>query len=487
MISKDFLKIDVRQRTLQYEHIGVLFFFLIMNTTSQVVSTYSTYLSSFFCFISFFFVVILALLNEKLSSIGFVTLSLSSLSPVIIGDGGGIIQDFGTQRLLNVSMTAMLMFILIVIKGIKFLSFNKFLEVEYDSIFLKFISFSFIFIFYSLFRQFLLGGDGFYAFIEEFNLILVFLFSVFITKDLRYIDVPFLLIVLIFSSIFRSVFLSYFDLYTIYGGQRGYVFDFCFDLIPVLPLIIFETTKKIRFLLLSFFMVSVVYFSGGYIVGGKNILVFGLSFFLSLVVIINSFDNRVSPIVFAFVSLFFLVFSFNMNVLVSFFEIFGIDSLNYKLFQIQQGMIYLFDFSYIDTTLSVGNILAEIYTVFFVNLDNAVDFLFGKGIGGVYRDMFGFLHNSNDAYPDSMFLLNEFYRFHIPVAIVLSWGGIIGLLGYLFIVSKTFKMFNNFPGMICSLLCLILFFLGSFKEYFILVSLVYFYVKEKNCEKVVCS
>lgn len=487
MILKGFFEIDIRQKAPQCNYIGVLFFFLIMNTFSQVASVYSNYVSSFFCFVSFFFIVVLAFLNEKLSIIGFVTLSLSSLSPVVIGSEGYIIQDFGTQRLLNVSMTTLVMFVLVVIKGIRFLSFNKYLEFECDNNFLKFIFFSFIFVFYSLLRQFLLEGESFYAFIEEFNLILVFLFSVLITKDLRYVDVPFLLSLLVFSSILRSVFLSYFDIYTIYGGQRGYVFDFCFDLIPALPLIVFEITKKIRFLLLTFFMVSIVYFSGSYIVGGKNILVFGVSFFLSLVVISNSFGNKVSSILFAFVALFFLVIFFNMNVLVSFFEIFGIDSLNYKLFQIQQGMIYLFDFSYIDTTLSVGNILAEIYTVFFVNLDNVFDFLFGKGIGGIYRDIYGFLHNSNAAYPDSMFLLNEFYRFHIPVAIVLSWGGIIGLLSYLFVVSKTFKMFNEFPGMVCSLLCLLLFFLGSFKEYFILVSLVYFYAKEKNCEKVVCS
>lgn len=221
------------------------------------------------------------------------------------------------------------------------------------------------------------------------------------------------------------------------------------------------------FLFLSIlFLIS----TGKVFIGGKSIIIFA---FLLLWYVVSSKNVFIYLIISVF--LFFVY-----PLLASFLTIINDEFvISYKFLQIISIFNYIDLETLASSRTSMGNIIAEGYTLWNYMISNFLILFFGKGFGAGVPDLFGYLsplalpgagYNAIDA------VRNNFVRLHFPIYEIALKSGVLGLYFYIRMVIFSFKSKNIYDFIFFILLMTV--FTNS-KE-MILLSLMFYKLKRYN-------
>lgn len=123
-------------------------------------------------------------------------------------------------------------------------------------------------------------------------------------------------------------------------------------------------------------------------------------------------------------------------------------------------------------TSSMGNLIAELWTVFEYVRHNFLTCFVGDGFGAGVPDILGYLSPFvyNGGYSELCLARNNFYGMHLPLTELFLKFGLIGLCGYIYILKKNFSM-TNVSLFVFSILLFLTFYVS--KEHFLLALLFY--------------
>jgi hypothetical protein len=251
-----------------------------------------------------------------------------------------------------------------------------------------------------------------------------------------------------------------------YGGQLFVPAPDITNYLPVVVIAIYGTRRGFCALFWLVY-VSVVFGTGLIAPNGKLILVVLMS--AAYLIIVDGQGRfsvkRLIPVLLSIVAL--LSFA---DATVDF-----LDDLDYKVLAYKYRQVFTVGKMAMDDpalfySSSIGNLAAELNTVWTASAP--VDRLAGRGFGGWYKDVTGYLTIADAmAYRDGINATGRFRQFHLPIIQVLSWSGLVGIAFYFAMVGKLWKRIREgSPGALLPL-TILLFTLGFLKENQLMFSL----------------
>jgi hypothetical protein len=220
-----------------------------------------------------------------------------------------------------------------------------------------------------------------------------------------------------------------------YGGNFTFVLMNSFSFVMIFTIFFFKnlySNKHYFFLSLSMLFLLL---TGKVFIGTKSIIIL-------ILLIIWLFYSSKNNVKLALISLLCIIFL--IGPLIDWITVNLSNNLllSYKFLQITN----VFDFIDLEmiafSGTSMGNIVAELMTLFSYLKDNVIFLITGKGFGGAVADVHGYLAGyvgSGGGYGEIDLIRNQFTRMHLPIFEIIIKTGLIGLWYYLKLLINAFQ------------------------------------------------
>lgn len=433
--TKNFLKINLTSNSLKFHYWPLLLFSFFEVIFFGELNSFQVFIS----LIEYIILTFVALFNIRIAIIYFVCFSLLSYgawSYIVIDS---LPANFWGIRFLGISVNLIFSIYLLFLLVLKDQNRNtKYFPKELYFLLLFYGVSIFTGLIYCFFN--VNYFDNYFKDLMIFFPILIYPFLIFslgkneTTKIFSYC---------VSTTIFGMLFSLLFGIFFEYGSGLNFILlnSFGYVIMFILPFCRDKFSGYHYYILVLIAVLLLA--SGKFFVGGKFIILALMSFFWYFLVYKRNF--LLVGLTISIISLFsffwieitdYLLYFFSDNLLVQ-----------NKLSQVI-SIVEILDLDLLSAApTSIGNIIAELRTIFQYYKDSPIIAITGLGFGGGVPDVYGFLTpmaNPGMGYSEIDAVRNNFFRMHLPVFEFFLKLGIFGGAYYLYLSAKSFQKQNIF-------------------------------------------
>lgn len=433
----------------------ILLIFVIIEVLLFGSTNYNIQL--FFSILEYLFVAVILILNLELGLMYFMSFCLLTIG-LANYEEVSLSYNFYSIRIGGFSLNILFSFFVFIL-----LLFKKKMKIQlalnsYYKFFVLFLAYSFLIGIISVFFSINYLDN----FLTDFMTYFPGILYIFFISNIKLTSAKIMVKYTIVLSVFMLLLSSLLDIKSTYAGEYFTLQNSLYFILPV-ALIIFSglySRFQALILLISFFTLFVL---NEYFIAGKTIIMI----FIFLIWLVTYRKNLRIPILISAA----VIASFYNVIIVFLYEYFAGSVVSFKLAQTVE-IFNIIDFEVLAKSYtSIGNLIAEAKTTIYHLIDNPINLIFGKGLGGGIPDIFGYLSQwaGTSGYNIIDQTRNDYHKMHLPIYEVVLKSGIIGLIYYIVILYKSY--INKSKYSVIGFLLLILVFYVS-KEQFLLCLLI---------------
>ena len=438
--------------------------FFNSNSNLEIYFTLSFYL----------FLILLLFYNKKVSLLYLFSFSILTLGEGNYQDVNSRIYNFFGLRMFDISFQffVILLFTLVFFVKSKF-SFIRALKSEVN----KFIFIYFIICLPIGLYNLIIGANFLDNFFVDIRYIIIIFIFIFLIDNLKKVELELLIDNSICATAFMILFSILFQKYINYSTDNFVLQN---SLIPIYPFltVISLLSKNVKKIIFNFAVLFVLLYQGLFLISGKFIV---LIILVSIWAFIHSKEYKMK----VSVLLVFIIVFINLDNLIEIFDTIGIRTYSNKLTQISTFLKNIINFNLINfanSDSSIGNIFAEIVSVYYELKKSIINIILGRGFGAGVSDYTGFLAPlaGNGGYSDISISRDNYFKMHLPMIEYVLKGGVFIFILYLKVLFTYFQN-NSFYSLIS--FCL-LFSVFTFTKESVLLTLIFTKITQFNLFKI---